>query len=241
MSLEELLKTVIPRDSQRTFIADSNEDKTKKDDRLSYKCERVLDSINSDPGLNMTQRVEALHWDDSELYAARDELLKNNFIEYYDPPKEKYFQAKRPRGKSPRYLLLTEAGQKYLVSKLGISAETLHGGLEHHCAILKLKAQYKTSFHKVVHHRSLGAYLVDLACENEQGKVVGIVEIIYSEHVEKDVPKVKDLVDQVEWVHVYFHAGEDLHKYHALLHATLSVEQQKMITLRVLSENQRLI
>lgn len=197
--LEQLKRKVIPRD--RTPLAELVADLVRPGKkRLSHSLEQLLVSINNNPCLNLTQRAKALDWYADRMQRAKEKLKEMGLVQESQLPKRK--------GRPSKYLVLTEEGCKYL-GRIGEKPIPLHGSLRHHCLILKLRASYEKAY-KTDMTKAIGDFRVDLWCE---GKDKGAVEVVITNHVRRDLGKVRRLARLADWIHVVLDSENLLNHY----------------------------
>lgn len=192
-TLETLKGKVVHRDPgplRNLFIEWAR--KRGKLERLPFAQEILLESINREPCLNRREREKALGWYSKRFQNAKDKLEESGYIET--------IEIARGVGRPETFLVLTDKGFRYL-GKQGIKPERLHGSLEHHCAILKVKGYYDTNGYRTkVNHVLTPQLIVDLLCE--RGEERGAVEIVNSNNLKRDSEKIAKLVGMVSWLHL---------------------------------------
>ncbi len=204
MMLEELKKKVISRDEgpiPEFLTATSLTPKGKDSERLAYRFEKLLDSINETPCLNLSQREKLLGWYSDRMQRVKKTLLTMKLIEEVT--------LSEGEGRPSKHLILTDAGYEYIGSWMGEKPQPLHGGLPHHCFILKLKGRYEAEYDVAV-DKKVDEFWPDLWCE---GKDKGIVEVICTAHVSEDLLKTGRLSQLVDWMHFYFENQNTLNHY----------------------------
>jgi hypothetical protein len=202
--LEELKRKVIPRDegSLPEFLtATGPPSKGKDSTRLDYRFEKLLDSINENPCLNLSQREKLLGWYSDKMQRIKKTLLTLKLIEEVT--------LSEGEGRPSKHLILTDAGYQYLGSWMGEKPQPLHGGLPHHCFILKLKERYEADY-DVKMDKKVDEFWPDLWCE---GKDKGVVEVICTAHLNEDLRKTERLARMVDWMHIYFENRNTLNHY----------------------------
>jgi len=191
--LDRLRETVRPRNPgplQSLFFSWAEE--RGKKDRLPFSQERLLESINDAPCLNTTERTSSLGWSSNRFANARDKLESSGFIETK--------QIASGTGRPSAHLILTDKGFSHL-RKLRVTAKKLHGSLQHHCAILKLKAHFEAQGYKTDITKQLTPNLiVDLFCERDA--VREVVEVVSSNNVYRDAEKCASLAEKVSQIHL---------------------------------------
>lgn len=129
-------------------------------------------------------------------------------------------------GRPETLLTLTEQGYKYLES-LGKKANRLHGNLEHHCLILKIAQHYQSLGYHVDIDSSYEGLMPDILCRKDYE--IGIVEVVNSDNISKDIEKMSHIPEKVNWV-IVLCTSKDLEKlYTQKLTSTLPPEMIKKI------------
>ena len=195
-------------------------------ERLSFTQEMLMESINREPCLNRREREKDLGWYSKRFQNAKDKLEESGYIETTE--------IARGVGRPETFLILTDKGFKYL-GKQGIKQERLHGSLEHHCAILKVKSHYDANGYRTkVNHPLTPQLIIDLLCE--KGEERGAVEIVNSNNVKRDSEKIAKLVQMVDWVHVVITSKELFDQYLSKLKDELTRPIWQKVTISLLTD-----
>ena len=225
--LDQLRETTRPRDPnplQSLFF--SWAEKRGKKDRLPFSQERLLESINEAPCLNTTERTSSLGWSSNRFANAREKLEASGLIETK--------QIASGTGRPHTHLILTDNGFSHL-RKLRVTEKRLHGSLEHHCAILKLKKHFESHGYKTEITKKLTPkYIVDLFCE--KGDVREAVEVVASNNVHRDAEKCASLAKKISCVHLVTTTNDLFDHYVAKLGKLLDESIRETVQVSMVDE-----
>jgi len=133
-------------------------------------------------------------------------------------------------GIRPKYLTLTEAG-KEKIRELGKRPQTIHGGIDHFCRIKQLEIEYAKRYLTDT-DKWFGEVRPDIWCESDSEK--GVVEVIFTNHVKRDMEKIGQLGNRVNWIHIYFQDLNTKNHYENTFQAELPEQTFRRITFRQL-------
>jgi len=165
-------------------------DKRDSKERLPFSQELLIESINERPCLNRKDRSESLGWGAKKFQTAMEGLEQQGFVETQTIPSG--------NGRPSAHLLLTDKGYSYL-KRLRVAERRLHGGLVHHCAMLKLANHFKANGYRTrVNHKLTPKLIVDVLCEREDER--GVLEVVNSNNAKRDAEKCEEMADKVGWI-----------------------------------------
>ncbi len=174
-----------------------------KSERLPFAQERLMESINENPCSNRKERTDSLGWSIKKFQAAKDRLEQEGFIETQE--------IARGVGRPDTFLVLTDKGFRYLRNHR-VKEKRLHGSLEHHCAIQKLKAHFESKRYVTKLNQKMSPKLiVDLICEGDDER--GAVEVVSSNNLKRDAKKCGALAKRCSWVRLVA-TSRDLFDYY---------------------------
>ena len=226
-ALEALKGKVVQRDPGplRNLFMEWAKKKGKLE-RLSFTQEMLMESINREPCLNRREREKALRWYSKRFQNAKDKLEERGYIETIEMAKGV--------GRPETFLVLTDKGFKYL-GKQGIKPERLHGSLEHHCAILKVKSYYDSNGYSTkVNHSLTPQLVIDLLCEKDEER--GAVEIVNSNNLKRDAEKITVLAGMISWIHLVVTDKKLFDTYLTKLRSTLPSSILRKLTISLLRD-----
>ncbi len=197
--LRKLEATVIP--SAEVDVPDlvKSEKKHQKQQRqaqkgLDYELIKLLEVINANPCRKQYERREALGWSNDKISNKEKQAEAQGLIEAQTVKTG-------GRGRSPKYYVVTEEGQKALRDH-DIKPEPIHGSLEHFCLIKDLEQDYQRNGYKTDTDMRFGEFRPDIFCQKKGEK--GLVEVVVSAHIDRDLKKLRKLAHRVDWIHLYF-------------------------------------